>query len=239
GILGWSSPLWTTAAPILGLVFLLATVGFLIWDLEHPKRFFMVLTRPQWKSWLVRGGFALTAYGAVLAGHLLLMQTGRGATTPALAWIFSNVAVISEIYTAFLFQQSKARDLWQNPLLAPHLLVQAILAGSGVLLIVAPLFGTGETVGEPLAWVFCVSSVLHLFMVLAEAASLTPTAHARLAHHEMIGGRFKAWFWAGVALTAVGAAIPWIGPAAAGAGLIGLFLFEHAYVQAGQSPPLA
>ena len=38
---------------------------------------------------------------------------------------------------------------------------------------------------------------------------------------------------------AVAVATPWIGVGAAGAGLVGLLLFEHAYVQAGQSVPLA
>jgi hypothetical protein len=37
---------------------------------------------------------------------------------------------MTAVYTAFLFAQAKARDLWQNPLLPPHLVVQAVLAGA-------------------------------------------------------------------------------------------------------------
>ena len=47
------------------------------------------------------------------------------------------MAVLAAIYTAYLFAQAKARDLWQNPLLPAHLLVQAGLAGAAVLLIAA------------------------------------------------------------------------------------------------------
>ena len=34
-------------------------------------------------------------------------------------------------YTAFLFGQAKGRAFWQSPLLLPHLVVQAALAGAG------------------------------------------------------------------------------------------------------------
>ncbi len=237
GLIGWSSPLWTTAAPVLGLVFLVATAALLIWDLEHPERFYMVLTRPQWRSWLVRGGFVLSGYGAVLALHLGFIQTSRESLTPYLAWGGAPLAVLAAVYTAFLFQQAKGRDLWQNALLAPHLLVQAVLAGSGALALAAPLFGVA--VDPPMRWVFTVFGVIHLALVLAESVSLPPTAHARLAHREMTAGRFKRFFWGGVALTAIGALTPWIGLWGVPAGLVGLLLFEHAYVQAGQSVPLA
>ena len=37
---------------------------------------------------------------------------------------------MTAVYTAYLFAQAKARDLWQNPLLPPHLLVQALAVGA-------------------------------------------------------------------------------------------------------------
>ena len=40
------------------------------------------------------------------------------------------LALATACYTAYLFAQAKARDLWQSPLLAPHLAVQAVLAGA-------------------------------------------------------------------------------------------------------------
>ena len=34
---------------------------------------------------------------------------------------------LTAVYTAWLFAQAKARDLWQSPLLPPHLAAQAAL----------------------------------------------------------------------------------------------------------------
>ena len=47
------------------------------------------------------------------------------------------LSLLTAIYTAYLFAQAKARDMWQNPLLPPHLVFQAALLGSAVLLPVA------------------------------------------------------------------------------------------------------
>ncbi|MFN2598145.1 MAG: 4Fe-4S dicluster domain-containing protein, partial [Pyrinomonadaceae bacterium] len=63
------SPLWHWVAPVLAGVCLAATGGLLIWDLEHPERFYMIFTRPQWRSWLVKGAFVIAAYTLVLAAH--------------------------------------------------------------------------------------------------------------------------------------------------------------------------
>ena len=70
-----------------------------------------------------------------------------------------------------------------------------------------------------------------------------PTAHAALAARNMTRGAYAAFYWGGIALTAgslllVGTSDT-IGALGALAGLAGLFLHEHAYVQAGQSVPLA
>jgi hypothetical protein len=57
----------------------------------------------------------------------------------------------------------------------------------------------------------------------------------------MIRGRFRIAFAAGVILPLAGLALMFVPMAAAGAALIlaGLLAYEHAYVQAGQSVPLA
>ncbi len=41
--------------PVLAGAFLALTGLLLIWDLKQPRRFYLLLTRPQWRSWLVRG----------------------------------------------------------------------------------------------------------------------------------------------------------------------------------------
>lgn len=264
GRLDAASPVWLFHVPVLAGLFLAATGALLIWDLEHPERFFLIFTRPQWRSWLVRGAFVIAAYGAVLTLHFLAALAGRPGWTRALVWAGLPLALLTAVYTAYLFAQAKARDLWQNPLLPPHLAVQAVLAGAAAL---APAAMLGEPrLLPPLLAILAGASLLHLALVAGECTLTHATAHAHLAIREMLAGRFRSWFWTGVGLAGAGAAAAWAGNVAgaaadaaawgrgaAGSGiavwllgllasplaLLGLLAFEHAYVQAGQSVPLA
>jgi len=97
--------------------------------------------------------------------------------------------------------------------------------------------------------ILAVTSLLHILMVWGEVSLTHSTAHARVAIWEMVHGRYKSNFWIGLVLSILGGALPWlailgyvsisIGVGGAPLALIGLMLFEHAYVQAGQSVPLA
>ena len=157
------------------------------------------------------------------------------------------LAVMTAIYTAYLFAQAKARDMWQNPLLPPHLLVQALLVGSAALLPFAAWLA--PQIFFALLWTLGVTSLLHLLMIWGEVTLTHPTAHARLAVWEMVKGRYRAFFWVGIVLTFISGVAPWlslmgdydllVGLVASPLALIGLLLYEHAYVQAGQSVPLA
>src|SRR6185436_4871058 len=235
--------LWTTIAPVVAIAALVATAVVLIADLEHPERFWMLLTRPQSRSWLVRGGWILTGYGVVLAAHVAPVLLG-GAPAPwllPLSVLGAPLAVLAAVYTAWLFAQAKARDLWQSPLLPPHLLLQALLAGTAALLPVALGFAP-EAVPTLARWL-AVGAALHLAMVAGEMTLPHPTAHARLAAWELASGRYRVPFRAGLVLVAVALAAPWLSAplaaAAAVATLAGLLAHEHAYVQAGQAVPLA
>ncbi len=226
-------------APAIALVFLAITGGLLIWDLEHPSRFYMIFTRPQWRSWLVRGGVIIGAYGLVLSVQLGAALVGWSERT--LGFLIpagAVLAVLTAVYTAYLFAQAKARDLWQNPLLPPHLVVQSLLAGAAILLPIVESLEPGGT--SFLMRAVAGLSLVHLLMIAGEVTLTHGTAHARLALHEMTAGRYRGWFWSGVALAGVALLAPFVGPAvAATAALAGLFAFEHAYVQAGQAVPLA
>jgi hypothetical protein len=232
-----ASLLWTFAAPLLGVFALALTGGLLIWDLEHPERFYMIFTRPQWKSWLVRGGFVIGAYGTLLAAHLAASLLGRADVTVHLGWIGAPLAAATAVYTAYLFAQARARDLWQSALLAPHLLAQAALAGAGVL--VWPAVWLAPEAVSALLVILSAASLAHLGFVAGEVTISHPTAHAELAASEMTGGRYRWWFRGGVALVALSLAAPFFGPIAAAFALFGLLAHEHAYVQAGQAVPLA
>ncbi|MGI8574969.1 MAG: 4Fe-4S dicluster domain-containing protein [Egibacteraceae bacterium] len=237
GLLEGSGGLWRWAVPLVSAVFLAVTGAVLIWDLEHPARFYYIFTRPQWRSWLVRGGVIIAVYGAVLALHVLVSLFGGGAVQTALIVVGLPAAIMTAVYTAFLFAQAKARDLWQNPLLPPHLLIQAVLAGAAALLPLAVWLepAAADVIGVVLAG----SVVAHLLVVLGELTLAHPTAHARLAAHHLVSGRHGRFFWSGALLAGLAALAPWIGVAAAPLALAGLLAHEHAYVQAGQSVPLA
>jgi Fe-S-cluster-containing dehydrogenase component/formate-dependent nitrite reductase membrane component NrfD len=237
GQLPWSSVLATWAAPLIAAVFLALTAGLLIWDLEHPGRFVYILTRPQWRSWLVRGGVILAGYAAVLGIHLLAGITGSAGLRQAAAVPGVPLAAAAAVYTAYLFAQAKARDLWQNPLLPAHLLVQAGAAGAAALLLAAA--GWQPHAATTLGWVLAAACLAHVLLVLGEVTISHPTEHARIAVHEMTRGSFARLFWAGFGLVAAGIAAPLAGAWVAPLALAGLAAYEHAYVQAGQSVPLA
>jgi Fe-S-cluster-containing dehydrogenase component/formate-dependent nitrite reductase membrane component NrfD len=237
GYLSWRSALAVWATPLIAAAFLAVTAGLLIGDLEHPKRFIYILTRPQWRSWLVRGGVILAGYAAVIGVLLLAGVTGSTGLRQAIAVPGVPLAVGAAIYTAYLFAQAKARDLWQNPLLPAHLLIQAGVAGSATLLLAAAWWQPAAA--GWLGWVLMGTCAAHVLLVLGEAGMGHPTEHARLAAREMTHGRLRWWFWAGLGLAAAGAAAPVAGAWVAPLALAGLAAYEHAYVQAGQCVPLA
>jgi len=262
GALAVNNSIWLWATPIVSGGFLAITGGLLIWDLEHPERFHLIFTRPQWRSWLVKGAFIIAGYTIVLALHFIASWAGSRSFQSWLMIAGIPLSVLTAVYTAYLFAQAKARDMWQNPLLPPHLFFQAVLLGSAVLLplivilrgamVSDDMMGVIDTVRLEvywLMWTLGISSVIHLLMVWGEASLTHPTAHARLAIWEMVRGRYKNDFWTGTILSLLGGLLPLltvlgissisIGVAGAPLALIGMMLFENAYVQAGQSVPLA
>ena len=148
------------------------------------------------------------------------------------------LALATAVYTAYLFAQAKARDLWQSPLLPAQLAIQAVLAGAAAVLPVFAWLSPGRAVTAAEV-TLAVAAAVHVLQVVAETTLPHVTAHAYLATREMVRGRFARFFWPGLVLIAASVAAPWIGVAAAPLALAGLLAYEHAYVQAGQSVPLA
>ncbi len=225
-------------APLQALAFLGVTGVLLIWDLKHPTRFYLIFTRHHWKSWLVRGSFIIAAYGALVTAYLGASLLDERLGQQVIGVAGSVLAIGTAVYTAYLFAQAKARDLWQSPLLPAHLAVQATLAGSASLLPFAAWLSPERGV-HALEVTLAVSAAVHLLLIWTEVTLPHVTAHAHLATKEMTKGRFSAYFRTGLALVAVAVAAPWIGVLAVPFALLGLLAHEHAYVQAGQSVPLA
>jgi Fe-S-cluster-containing dehydrogenase component len=212
-------------AAVAAAIFLAVTGALLIADLRQPRRFLWTLTRPQWRSWLVRGSYVIAAYGLLLGTHVAL---GLARVDPPLLLIGLTVlaAVGTAVYTALLFGHAKGRDLWQSPLLGPHLFVQALVAG-------AALFAPG--------WLAALLPANGL-LIAAEVWGRHPTEDAHRAAHLI---QEDVRFTTGV--LAVGHLLPlallWAGPATAalapGFALAGLLLWDHLYVLAPQQIPNA
>ena len=75
----------------------------LVWDLRQPKRFLWTLTRPQWRSWLVRGAYVIAAYGALLGAarcwrpDLVPASARRGGLTALTALLAAGTAVYTRV----------------------------------------------------------------------------------------------------------------------------------------------
>ncbi|MCO4768988.1 MAG: polysulfide reductase NrfD [Deltaproteobacteria bacterium] len=242
------------AAGLVSLVMMGATTALLVLDLEHPERFLYILMRPQWRSWLTRGAVFLIGFTNLVllwwaievAGHMGwigadLVETAR---LPLFA-INTLLGVGTAVYTAFLFGQAEGRDLWQSPLLPPHLLIQALMIGSATLLLIGAFVDMPERMLTVTVWTFGASLLADLFVtLLGEFGMAHASEVAARAAHEISHGRYKTMFWIGAIV--VGHVLPLClialgGPAplaiAAVATGIGLYCFEHAFVMAPQEIP--
>jgi Fe-S-cluster-containing dehydrogenase component len=233
---GDATALW--AAPGLALVFLGLTGILLIWDLRHPRRFYLIFTRRHWRSWLVRGSFIIGGYGGAAALYLLGSLAGSVVVRQVAAVAVLPLALATACYTAYLFAQARARDLWQSPLLAPHLAVQAVLAGAAAILPFAAWLGPRSAVSGAEV-LLAAAAAAHVLLAAGEITVTHPTEHAHLAAAAMTGRGYGWFFWPGLAAVAVAVAAPWAGSYVVPFALAGLLAHEHAYVQAGQSVPLA
>lgn len=220
---------------LLGLLALagIALTGlFLVWDLKRPERFHYLFLKPQWRSWLARGAQCINLAAAVALAYTVAAALGAGGALDALRWAMLPAGALLAGYTAFLFAQCEGRDLWQSRWLLPHTLVNAVAAGAGAIAIVEP----GTTVEVALA----VAAALSVAIALADAYGRHPTRQAARAarnlHTDLHARRFRA------GLAALALAVPLafvLAPAAGLLALVGLWLYEDAWVRAGQSVPLS
>jgi Fe-S-cluster-containing dehydrogenase component/formate-dependent nitrite reductase membrane component NrfD len=229
---------------IIALLFLAITAALLVADLKQPARFLYVLLRPQWRSWLVRGAYALTAYGALLSLWLLGHWWDMKQLSEFLLWPGALLAVLAAVYTAFLFAQAKGRDFWQNPLLSVHLLAHAVLAGSALWLIVDTILVTEPA--RAVRWVLVGALTFSLITLIAEILTTPPTADAHQAMRWITGKPMGRWFWfAGLGaghllpLALLWTGVPAFGAIAAIIALAGLFVIEWLWVLAPQQVPLS
>jgi formate-dependent nitrite reductase membrane component NrfD len=167
-------------------------------DLDRPDRFHYVLLRPHWESWLVKGGYSITLFGAMITAWLaglyfeiyLLEQIGF--------WLGTASGIMVAIYTAFLFAQAKGRDFWQSPSMVFHMLIHSVMAGAAALIL------SSLIIDIPLEWiklatqVLLLSIVANLIVMTIEISITHPTQDAKTVVKMIVNGRYSSMFWLGV-----------------------------------------
>ncbi|MCP4803867.1 MAG: polysulfide reductase NrfD [Proteobacteria bacterium] len=215
---------------VISLVALGATTALLIADLERPERFLRILMKPQWKSWLTRGGFILIAFTNLVLGWLVCEALGVTAPRAALAIVTIPLSIAAAVYTAFLFAQAEGRDLWQSPLLPIHLMVQAVMVGAGTLAVVesSPLvIGT-----------LIVATVLDVAMMWAELGTAHASEVAAAAARAITAGKYRNQLLQSVVLHFAALLLLLVHPGLSlVCVLVGLYRYEYAFVMAPQEVP--
>jgi formate-dependent nitrite reductase membrane component NrfD len=224
---------------------LAVTGALLVWDLKRPERFWTILTRPQWRSWLARGAFIITAYGGLLTVWTWGAWRGNQWVLTALAWPLAVLAILTSVYTAFLFAQCEGRDLWQDRRLFAHLVLHPVIAGMAVLIVGAPLLAGIAMENRATSLILATGLVAFLALGVSDVAGGHRTANAVAAAGQLRSGRQARIYWTaligGAALPALLLVVTWpaAGPVAALLALGGLWLHAHALVLAGQGPPIS
>ncbi len=223
---------------LCSLIFMGFTGGLLILDLDKPDRFLYVLLRPQWRSWLVRGAYIISAFSLIL--FLTLISNIYGLSNDILFYPGILFSVLTATYTAFLFGQARARDFWQTPWFsAIHMLIHSIMAGSIMLMILA---------GEPIFFfqnIFQLCILFNMLMIFKEIIFFKETPDNFKTVELITKGYYSKFFWSGII---IGNIIPlglsivfssnWFFISGVLA-LIGIFLTEFVRIRVPQMIPLS
>lgn len=236
--------------PLLSGLFIAATGVLLVWDLKRPDRFFYLLTKGNPGSWLVRGSWILGAHALVVGLWFLAGVAGMEGAVVALTWAAAVVGVATAGYTAFLFGQAEARDLWQSPTLLWHMIAGAITAGGGAGLVAALFVSVPDSWTAVFAWALVGGAAALGAIAVAELVSHHPTRNITQAIHHLTKGVFSRQWWLGGQV--LGVVVPvlcgwaylsgsplWAGALGGVAAWAGIWFADDAFVKAGQSVPLS
>jgi Fe-S-cluster-containing dehydrogenase component/formate-dependent nitrite reductase membrane component NrfD len=231
---------------ITAFVFLAATGILLIMDLGRPDRFLYVLLRPQWRSWLTRGAYIITIYGGLLTAWIAASYFGYDTALRFIEPLAIVFALLSAVYTAFLFGQAKGRDFWQSPMLGVHMIIHSLMAGFSVFLIASLYLQVNIGFMMVLTFLTLVTLAVHLVTLAIEMTTTHATDDAHAVAKMITRGSFSRQFWLGMIL--VGNVLPifllltgnGFGFALAGFLILaGLYIGERIWVKAPQMVPLS
>ena len=133
-----------------------------------------------------------------------------------------------------------------------HLQAQAVMVGSGTLLVAGLLVDLPRAAQDLVVAAFVISTLAHLAILLVEYGGRHASRQAAAAAHIITHGRYARTFWLGsvfpTVVAAVLGAVGWVvgaevgGVLAALAGLTvqpALLAYETVFVRAGQDLPLS
>jgi formate-dependent nitrite reductase membrane component NrfD len=262
-LVGWASQLlmdndeWPPLTSVyagISLLFLMITGALLVADLKRPSRFWMILVRPNWSSWLARGTYLIVGYTALLGVWVCLpflpVDLSDGLYF-ALGWSTCVMAALTACYTGWLFAQAKGRVLWMKRGYWAHLIVQAFVAGAGLLMFVFGFFGAGSEEMRNISNVLMVSLGLHYIFLRVEGR-MAPRGReeefgrvVRLITHGPFRSRHLMSSILGVVIPvgmlAFGENLDpsLVQPVAGALALAGLWIEKDTFVRAGQALPIS
>jgi hypothetical protein len=224
----------------VALVALALTAALLIADLGKPERALSLLTRGNSASWLVRGAWILSMFGAVTVASLACQWAGLTELVSVLRWLALPIAVMTSGYSAFLFSQCRGRDLWLENGLFPALIARASLLG----LLLAFAF-EGVTASVLAGQVLALLGILNLAFLNHEIRGKTKTASADRARRRLAGRSGPLLFVLGLILaTGLGCLVATgnelethVFPVVAALTALSMLPFEKAWIFAGQEEP--
>ncbi len=248
GFKSWLISFWM---PALSGILLAITGGLLITDLKRPERFYYIMLRSNWGSWMAWGTWFIALDGLLTFLWVVGAMVGTTGFMDVILWPTIVTGALASLYTGFFFAQASARDLWKGSENTLDIGVQSGLKGVAVMLLFATLFPIEEqeAVLDILGALLVILIFLHLLILAFStlAHRFGSVAHER-AIHLLTSGAFKNDFWGGAIV--VGCLIPlfvlWVwgfgGYSAMLAGVIamtGACLWDKIWVKAGQAVPLS
>ncbi len=234
GALPGDQTIWRIVAPIIGLLYLLGSVGVLSWTAERRGRLALIVRRPNLSSWLARGALAGLALGVIMALQLLSTLAGLPLDglliAPGLA-----LALALPAHSPMALRQCRGRALWRPAHSVPRAIFASAMMGGAMLLpfvgVICPeytgAFAASAALGA-LGWVGLAGVDLLL---------PAPTPEGQIARRELRAGPWRWLAWGGALLGLSGLLAPLLGPWITLPVLAGPLLFNHAFLGAGQSAP--
>lgn len=248
---GYKSSLFSFWMPILSGVLLSVTGYVLITDLKKPERFYYILLRSNWNSWMAWGTWFITLKGIFILLWLLGTLASNDGFLNFILWPTILLSFLSSIYTGFFFAQASARDLWKGSENTIDIGVLSILKGAAILALFVIIFPVADKTNalNLLGNIITICTLLHFSILMF---SILLHRFGSVAHERSIElilkGPFKKEFWNGAIIA--GCAVPmfvfwWLGYnyftylLASTLVVIGSYYWDKIWVQAGQKVPLS